>query len=326
MVGIPDVLGAKDTYYVYVDEIPYWANNAGNAVYEATEFWKENNDWLNFYTASSSSTADIHIQWVKEFGTETVGHAVNQWFVEVGLGDSVCHDEWQPFSETYVTNIMAHEIGHVLELDHTDDPDDIMYPIAYNLEYGIVEQEFTIRENYGQFVGLCTVKDITTIDYWVEVDDPTYGFDVYVVPSMDSFDDWADAESFTHYSGDGCFSEGYLAVGATCHGVEQGSGLLILMDSEITNPLVTLTVKMQEVSTSGTVGGTLEQEYYFDTGSGPTLDDYFNSGSEPTLDDYFEQDPGQELLDLLADSDNDGIADYRDKCKFSKENFQQLPG
>jgi len=207
LVFTPWVAGAQDTYYVYVDDLPSWADNAGSAVFEATEFWMDNNDWLNFYKASSPATADIHIQWVKEFGTETVGHVVDKWFVEVGLGDSVCYKHWQPFSATYVNYITIHEIGHVLGLQHSDDPDSVMYPIANNLEYGVVEQEFTLTENYAQFTGFCTVKDVTTLDYWVGVDDPTYGFDVYVVPSMDSLDDWGDGKSFKYYSNEGCFEK-----------------------------------------------------------------------------------------------------------------------
>ncbi len=293
---LPSVSGAKDTYYVYVDELPSWSDNAGNAAFKATEFWMDNNDWLNFYKASSPATADIHIQWVKEFGTETVGHAVDKWFVEVGLGDSVCYEHWQPFSANYVNYITTHEIGHVLGVPHSDDPNSIMYPIAYNLEYGVVEQKFTLTENYAQYVGFCTIKDVTTLEYWVSVDDPTYGFDVYVVPSADSLNDWSDGKSFKVYTEEGCSSKNYRSVGGTCKGISKGSGLLIIMDSELTSPLTKINVIMQEVATpTNFAQPRIELE-------------------EPDLSDILEGSP-------VEDSDNDGIWDDIDNCRYEPESY-----
>jgi len=304
----PFAFAGKDTYYVYVDDLPSWADNAGNAAFTATEFWMDNNDWLNFYKASSPATADIHIQWVKEFGTETVGHVIDKWFVEVGLGDSVCYEHWQPFSANYVNYITTHEIGHVLGLQHTDDPDSIMYPIANNLEYGVVEQEFTLTDNYAQFVGLCTIKDVTTLNYWVSSDDPTYGFDVYVVPSIDSLDDWGDGKSFKYYSNEGCFEKNFISFGGTCTGVSQGSGLLIIMNSELTNPLTKLTVEMQELTTSSLskASVTLEQPS-FEVEEQPS----FEVEERPTFLDIFDS----------QDTDSDGIIDSIDKCRLSPETF-----
>ena len=297
---LPSASAQKDTYYVYTDELPSWGGHAGNAVYEATNFWKENNDWLNFYEASGPSKANIHVQWVKDFGTETAGHAVDQWFVEVGLGDSRCKGKWQPYSENYVTYITAHEIGHVLGLGHTDDPDSIMYPIALNLEWGLVEEEFTLTENYGQFIPLCTIKDVTSINYWVGVDDPSYGFDVYFVPSVESFNDWVDGETFDHYSDEGCFEKGFISFGGTCNGVTKESGLLILMNSELTNPLTKLTVKMQEVQTQKTF-------------SRPGI-----AQEEPSIFDDFYEDPA------ITDSDGDFYTDDEDLCPYSPETFNDF--
>jgi len=305
LITVPFSANAQNTYYVYVDDVPSWADNAGNAAFTATEFWMDSNDWLNFYKASSPTTADIHIKWVKEFGTETVGQAVDRWFVEVGLGDSVCYKNWQPFSTNYVNYITTHEIGHVLGLQHTDDPDSIMYPIANNLEYGVVEQEYTLTENYGQFIGFCTVKDVTSLNYWVSADDPTYGFDVYVVPSVDSFYDWSDGKAFKYYSNEGCFEKNFISFGGTCARVSQGSGLLVIMNSELTNPLTKLTVKMQELATTGSF-------------SQPKI-----TTEKPSIPKVVtEEPPIPKLSDILnLDTDNDGINDYLDSCKFVAETY-----
>lgn len=233
--------------YVYVDELPEWADYAANVMYESTKAWQDANPGLKFYIASNPQQADFVVKWVKEFGTEYVGYAYGNLFIEVALGDSNCKEKWQPYSSNYIVHIMEHEIGHVFGYQHSSDPDSIMYPIVLNLEYGEIAEEFTLTERYAQFVSLCSNKEITSYNYQVKTDDPTYGFDVYFVPSINELQRWQDGKSFRYYSGKGCFGEQYLSYSGTCDGVEKGSGLFIIMDSKVTNPLTKITVTQQEI-------------------------------------------------------------------------------
>ena len=89
---IPFSADAKNTYYVYIDELPSWADYAVNVMYDSTKYWEEPNPELKFLVVDNPSDADFKVQWVKDFGGEQhIGYAYGKQFVEVGLGDSLCY-------------------------------------------------------------------------------------------------------------------------------------------------------------------------------------------------------------------------------------------
>jgi len=240
---IPIPVFAQDVY-IQIDELPEWAGYASNVMYLSTEAWKEANEGLEFYTVESGS--DFIVQWVRDFGGEKVGYAIGSKFIEVGLGDSNCGGQWNPYSESYISHIMKHEMGHIFGHEHNNNPDSIMYPVAFNLEYGLVEEEYRLTEGYGQFIGFCTIKDLTSYEFSISTTDETYGFDYYIVPSYDEFEKWVDGKTFQHYSNKDCFGEGWLSISGTCKGVSKKSGIIVIMDNELTSPLVTITLKQLE--------------------------------------------------------------------------------
>ena len=244
-ISTPTLKNTRMMYY-YVDQLPDWAYYAANVMQDSTQAWSDANPKLEFQRVYDPTDADFRVQWVKEFAGEHVGYAYSDKFIEVGLGDSICLGSWQPYSADHVADIMKHEIGHILGLDHTDDPNDIMYPIALNTEYGLVEHKETLTNGYAYFHPLCTVKDVTTFSYHVSTNDPVYGFDVYVVPSIQSLNDWSNGESFSYYSDESCYGENYLKYGDSCKGVSGESGVLVIMGSTLTNPLAEITIQIQE--------------------------------------------------------------------------------
>ena len=270
MIGVMVPNAFAETWYYYVEPLPEYASYANNVMELSTTAWEDANDNLQFIEVSSPQQANFQVQWVKEFGVEHVGYAFGSWFIEVGLGDSNCVGEmWQPYSEKYTTNIMTHEIGHVLGFDHVNDPDSIMYPTAINWEYGNVETSETLTTGYGYFQPICTSKYVTTFDWHVSSDDPTYGFDVYFVPSKNEFNNWIDGESFDYFDGDGCYAENMLSVGGTCEGLTQDSGLLVVMGDTATEPLTDITLNLQE----NNFGSAIESSEFKKSSSNPNPDE-----------------------------------------------------
>jgi len=237
---------AEDVY-VYVDDLPEWADHASRVMYLSTTAWEEANKDLKFYKVENYSDSDFTVKWVKEFGGEYVGYAYGNKFVEVGLGDSDCGGNWNPYSERHISHIMKHEIGHIFGKEHDEDnPNSIMYPIALNKEYDIIEKEYRLSEGYAQFVKFCTIQDLTSYEFSITTTDETHGFDYYVIPSHDEFIKWGEGKAFQHYSNSDCFGDGWLNTSGTCKGISKGSGIMIVMNNELTTQLETITVKQLE--------------------------------------------------------------------------------
>lgn len=210
-----------------------------NAIREAISFWEKDSNLFMFQEVNSSQNADVIIDWVKEFGTGTLGHITGQKFAEISLGDSQCLGKWRIYNYETVLRIAEHELGHALGgTDQYTDQNKIMYgKISTQYDTQIDETDI-LPTNYTRAYPLaCSSKDTATFTINVQVLDGK-PITVEVVPTKQDYDSLIANKNYNNYPS--CSSENILSYNKTCTVPSSAYVILTNSDNETTKFRLTI--------------------------------------------------------------------------------------
>ena len=105
----------------YIEPLPWYAadgvEDAVDDIVDLLEGWGPHGAHLSRTTEKAD--ADIYVRWIRDYGGHTLGQAIHQSVIHVGLGSTNCNDEWQAFDADTVKKILWHEFGHAFGYGHS---------------------------------------------------------------------------------------------------------------------------------------------------------------------------------------------------------------
>ena len=165
----------------YIEPVPVYASDgARSAVEEVSKSFSSFEPYgAKVRRVYSQEDADLSVGWVRDYGLHVLGQSIFAAHIKVGLGTHNCFDEWMAFDSDTITKILWHELGHSMGFEHSDDPNNIMYEytmIRFEVDHDISE---VIPGGWYWSFPFCGEG---TYSYSFETEDPSSGFDIFVLP------------------------------------------------------------------------------------------------------------------------------------------------
>lgn len=228
-------------YSVYIENVPSWSKDVSSKVSEALEYWEETAG-VEFEIVSTPSFGIISIGWEKELRNGYDGYVVGQTDVSIGLGSSDCDNIWMPYNSESIKNILVHELGHTVGLEHAMSKTNIMYPMIHDAKFEGVDQSISIPQDSSVFIRGCSFSADPAYDYQVKVKD-SKNVDIFFVPSIKEKYKVDAGEAFDYYSDINCIGLDKSSKAGVCKVADSAGMLIINSDNTET---VSLKVHLEE--------------------------------------------------------------------------------
>ena len=189
---ISNVVSSEDHQIIYysVETVPNVPDGQIpiDALKKATDAWVISNPNLEFIRSESTN---IEIKWEKYAPLSHTGLAIcntvlfgilSHCVLEISVGAKDCSSNFVQNDENMVANILMHEIGHALGLEHTDDENNLMYSDE-SVQVPFDTRGYTIPEKFeelyvGQKLLLSDQKEleaqIDSLDSKISHEQPLY--------------------------------------------------------------------------------------------------------------------------------------------------------
>jgi len=226
-------------YSVYIHLQSQWESYPKNIIYSVTSVWD------NPQTNSNDPyyEPEIEFQHKTEYNTNELFYIDDKAYVELKHEFSDCKNEWKPILYRRVVDGITSYFSNLLGNQKNLDPYIVKYPIISNEKFS--KEDF--ESGFSYFIPICTVKESTSYEYSIKVNDVNMAFDVYVVPSIQELNNFRNNNDFVFFQDDGCYGKNFQMFTGFCENLNEESGLLIVTPDKLNYSVTKISVNLHEI-------------------------------------------------------------------------------